>query len=180
MLIINFLLFQVAWFSCVIGAGQGLPWLGIVVTATVLTWHFYQAKQFTSEALLMLTALAIGATFDQAMLSLGFINYINNGWDEAFVPIWILALWLAFASTLNVSLRWMRTKHLITVAFGAIGGPLAYLGAEKLGAIILHGAQSYIPLSIGWAIITPLLVIVSTRFDGFASHSKGVIKGKLI
>lgn len=176
MLIINFLLFQIAWFACVIGAGQGMPWLGAAVTAVVLACHFYHAKQFTSEALLMLTALTIGATFDQAMLSLGYINYINNGWDAAFVPIWILALWLAFASTLNVSLRWMRTKYLIAVAFGAIGGPLAYLGAEKLGAVILHGAQSYIPLSLGWAIITPLLLIISTRFDGFALNSKSAIK----
>jgi hypothetical protein len=176
MLIINFILFQVAWFACVIGAGQGMPWLGVAVTAVVLTWHFYQAKQFTSEVLLMLAALAIGATFDQAMLSLGYINYINNGWNATFVPVWILALWLAFASTLNMSLRWMRTKHLLAVTFGAIGGPLAYLGAEKLGAVILHGSQSYIPLSIGWAIITPLLVFFSTRFDGFASNSKSEMK----
>lgn len=170
MLIINFILFQVAWFACVIGAGKGIPWFGVAVTAAALLWHFYQAKHLKSEFLLMLSALLIGASFDQAMLSFGLIDYVNNGWSSALVPVWILALWLAFTSTLNVSLRWMRGKQFIAIAFGAIGGPMAYYGAEKLGAVMLHGAQSYISLSIGWAIITPLLLAVSNKFDGFATH----------
>jgi hypothetical protein len=169
MLIINFIFFQLAWFACVIGAGKGMPWLGVLVTALVLSWHLYQAKNVKAELLLMLCALLIGAAYDQSMLSLGYISYLNNGWSNAIVPVWILALWLAFTSTLNVSLRWMHSKHLIAVAFGAMGGPLAYLGAEKFGAVVLHGAASYIALSIGWAIITPLLLTLSSRFDGFAS-----------
>lgn len=170
MLIINFILFQVAWFACVIGAGRGMPWLGVAVTAIALLWHFYQAKHMKSEFLLMLSALLIGASFDQAMLTFGYINYLNNGWSAAIVPAWILALWLAFTSTLNVSLRWMRGKQFIAIAFGAIGGPMAYLGAEKLGAVMLHGAQSYIALSIGWAIITPALVVIASNFDGFSTR----------
>lgn len=168
MLIINFILFQLAWVACVIGAGKGVPWLGVIVTALVLSWHLYQAKNVKPELLLMLCALIIGAAYDQSMLSLGYISYLNNGWGNAIVPVWILALWLAFTTTLNVSLRWMRSKPLIAVIFGAMGGPLAYLGAEKLGAVVLHGATSYLALSIGWAIITPLLLIISSRFDGFA------------
>lgn len=169
MQIINFILFQVAWFACVIGAGKGMPWLGVLVTALILSWHLYQAKDIKAELLLMLCALFIGAAYDQSMLSFGFISYLNTGWGNAIVPVWILALWLAFTTTLNVSLRWMRSKHLFAVIFGAMGGPLAYLGAEKLGAVVLHGASSYIALSLGWAIITPFLILLSTRFDGFSS-----------
>jgi hypothetical protein len=177
MIIINFILFQLAWFACVIGAAKGMPWLGVVVTVLALSWHLYQAKNIKSELLLMLCALLIGATYDQSMLSLGYINYVNNGWSNAIVPVWILALWLGFTSTLNVSLRWMRGKHLIAVIFGAVGGPLAYLGAEKLGAVMLHDATSYIALSLGWAIITPLLLLLSSRFDGFVYTPIKPLKG---
>jgi hypothetical protein len=177
MLIINLILFQLAWFACVIGASKGMPWLGVLVTALVLSWHLYQAKNVKAELLLMLCALFIGAAYDQSMLSLGYISYLNNGWTSTIVPVWILALWLAFTSTLNVSLRWMRSKHLIAVIFGAIGGPLAYLGAGKLGAVILHGATSYIALSIGWAIITPFLLLLSSRFDGFVYTSVKPLRG---
>jgi len=177
MLIINIIPFLIAWFACVLSASKGLPWLGVMITALVLCWHLYQAKNVKMELLLMLCALIIGAAYDQSMLSLGYISYFNNGWSNAIVPVWILALWLAFTSTLNLSLRWMRSKHLIAVIFGAIGGPLAYLGAEKLGAVVLHGATSYIALSIGWAVITPLLLLLSSHFDGLVYTSIKPLEG---
>ncbi len=167
MRVINFILFQLAWFSCVIGAAKGMPWLGVVVTLATVIWHLTQAKAIKPEAMLILSALAIGASYDQILLSLNLVTYVHHGWDVAFAPVWILALWVAFSTILNVSLRWMRGKHLIAIAFGAIGGPLAYLGAEKLGAVTLYGASSYIALSVGWAIITPLLLLISIRLDGF-------------
>ena len=113
-----------------------------------------------------LIALAIGAIFDQVILSLGIIKYHNNGWSTSIVPVWILALWLAFALTINVSLRWLRGKYLIALAFGAIGGPLAYLGAQKMGAVTL-GNHSLIVLALGWAIVTVTFSHISTKLDGF-------------
>lgn len=167
MIIINFILFQLAWFACILGAAKATPWLGVAVTAVILTWHFHKARQAKLEALLMLTTLTIGAIFDQTMLSSHLINYAHHGWSVSIVPVWILALWLGFATALNVSLRWMRSRQFTAVIFGAVGGPLAYLSAEKLGALTLQSTNTYIALSIGWAIITPLLLAISTKFDGF-------------
>jgi hypothetical protein len=165
--IINFVLFQLAWFACVIGAAKGEPLAGVIVTLLVIAWHFSQVNQAKPELILMLSALIIGGTFDQAMLSFHLIDYMYHGWTASLVPVWILALWLAFTTALNVSLRWMRGNLLVAIIFGAVGGPLAYLGAAKLGAVTLAGTSSYIALSIGWAIITPLLLNISTRYDGF-------------
>ena len=167
MVIINFILFQLAWFACVLGAAKAMPWLGVGATVVILAWHFYTAKQAKPEALLMLMALMIGAIFDQVMLSSHLIDYMHHGWSADIVPVWILALWLGFATALNVTLRWMRGRYLIAILFGAIGAPLAYLSAAKLGALTLQGTATYIALGIGWAIITPLLLIISTKLDGF-------------
>ncbi len=166
-MIINFILFQLAWFSCVIGAAKGIPWLGVLISIYVLGLHVYQAKQAKQELLLALSVLLIGAISDQAMLSFRLIDYLNNGWSNALVPVWILALWLGFSTILNVSLRWMKGRYLIAVIFGAVGGPLAYFSAEKIGAVILHGQNSYIALAILWAVITPLLLVISSYFDGY-------------
>lgn len=168
-ILINFMLFQVSWFACVLGAANSLPWLGVLVTLVVVCWHFFQAKHMQPEITLMLTVLVIGSLYDQALLSTGLIDYVSHGWSSAFVPVWILALWLAFASILNVSLRWMREKYLLGVIFGAVGGPLAYLGAEKLGAVTLHGVNALLALSIGWAVITPILLVLAKRFDGYVA-----------
>lgn len=164
--LINFILFQVSWFSCVLGATNNLPWLGVLVTFMVIFWHLYQSKIIQPELMLMFTVLVIGGLFDQALLATDLVQYVNHGWSSAVVPVWILALWLAFASILSVSLRWMRSKYLLAVTFGAIGGPLAYLGAEKLGAVTLNGTNAMLTLSIGWAVITPILFVLSKHFDG--------------
>ncbi|MEY3744105.1 MAG: hypothetical protein RLZZ541_1160 [Pseudomonadota bacterium] len=166
-MIINVILFQLSWFSCVLGAANSLPYIGIIVTAGVLAWHLIQAKAPKAELWLMGSALALGALFDQALLSFNLVTYMHHGWSSSVVPVWILALWLGFSSILNVSLRWMRNKHLVAILFGFAGGPLAYLSAEKLGAVVILSNISYVTLALGWAIITPLLLFISKRFDGF-------------
>lgn len=171
MLIINFILFQVSWFACVIGAANNLPWLGVIVTAAVVWWHLSRAKPVRAELRLMLSALIIGASFDQLLLSFALVDYVNHGWSATLVPVWIMSLWLGFSTILNVSLRWMRGRHVIAVVFGAIGGPLAYIAAEKLGAVVLIGYPSYVALAVGWAVITPLLLHISSQADGFRTYS---------
>ncbi|MDP1765354.1 MAG: DUF2878 domain-containing protein [Methylotenera sp.] len=167
MLLTNFILFQIAWLACVAGAAKGLPWLGVAVTIVVLGWHLIKAKQATTELILIVVALLIGASFDQALLSMKWVEYQQHGWSTSFVPVWILALWVAFASTLNVSLAWMQGRYVTSVMFGAAGGPLAYLGAENIGAVSLHGNTSYIALAAGWAVITPLLLHLAKHLNGF-------------
>lgn len=167
MLITNFLFFQLAWFSCVLGAAYGMPWLGVAITAATLGWHLSKAPKVKPEVLLLLLTLIIGAGFDQLMLICQWVVYQHHGWSNALVPIWILALWAAFASTLNVSLSWLKERYFIAMLFGAAGGPIAYLGAEKIGAVNLNGNIAYIALSIGWAVITPLLFYFAKHLNGF-------------
>lgn len=171
-MILNFILFQAAWFACVAGAAASKPLLGVVVTFFVLLWHLYQAKQYKIELKLILSVLFTGAVFDQVMLSFHLIDYANHGWSNSIVPIWILALWLGFATTLNVSLAWMQGKTITAVLFGAVGGPLAYLGAQKLGAVVLPSVTSYIVLSIGWAILTPCFLIIARHINGYQNGSQ--------
>ena len=167
MLIANLLTFQLAWFSCVLSAAYGIPWLGVAVTLATLSWHLSNAKQVKPEVLLLILAVIIGACFDQLMLIMQWIGYQSHGWDGSLVPVWILALWGAFASTLNVSLAWLQGRYLISMTFGAFGGPLAYLGAEKIGAVTLNGNDSFIALSIGWALLTPLLLYLAKHLNGY-------------
>lgn len=172
-LVINFVLFQIGWFACVIGAAKQMPWLGVAVVIAIIIWHLTQAKQAKKELQLLFITLVIGGTFDQIMLNHELISYQAHGWSNSIVPVWILALWAEFVTVLNVSLRWMKelktlVRWLVSVLFGAIGGPLAYIGAEKLGAVTLNNLPiSYIALGVGWAILTPLLLKLSEKLDGF-------------
>lgn len=173
--VINFILFQIGWFACVLGAAKQSPWLGVIVVAAIIVWHLSQAKQPKLEVYLIVITVIIGAIYDQTMLQNNLLTYQANSWGNNFTPAWILALWAEFATILNVSLRWMKNikspgKWIIALLFGAIGGPLAYIGAAKLGAVSLDALPlSYVALSVGWAIVTPLLLKLSERLDGFKS-----------
>lgn len=169
-IIINFILFQIGWFACVVGAAKQTPWLGVIVASAIVIWHLSQAKQPKLEVYLLILTLIIGAIYDQTILQNKLLTYQAHGWSNSLTPAWILALWVEFATILNVSLRWMRGRWLIAILFGAIGGPLAYIGAAKLGAVTINVLPlGYIALSVGWAIITPLLLKISEKYDGFVS-----------
>ena len=62
----------------------------------------------------------------------------------------------------------MRGRWVLAILFGAIGGPVAYFAAERLGAVSLNAVpMSYVALSVGWAILTPFLLVLSEKFDGY-------------
>ena len=66
-IIINFILFQIGWFACVVGAAKQMPWLGVMVVLAIVIWHLSQAKQPKLEVYLLILTLIIGAIYDQAM-----------------------------------------------------------------------------------------------------------------
>jgi hypothetical protein len=170
--LINIMLYQMSWFACILGAANAQPWFGVGVSLIVLAWHLWQASkvqnQLKNEIYLLLIAGLIGFVFDQALLSANLVEYASHGLSDTLVPAWILALWLTFATLLNVSLRWMRSNLVYAVVFGLLGGPLAYFAAEALQAITLLDDRAYWVLAIGWGIVTPVLIVLSKRFDGFA------------
>lgn len=170
--VINFILFQAGWFACVLGAAKQLPWLGVIFLGLFLVWHLSQARQPSLELMLIVIAVIIGAIYDLIMTQNKLLTYQSHGWTNSLPAAWILTLWAEFAMTLNVSLRWLKNiktgRWLVAILFGAIGGPLAYMGAAKLGAVTIDTLPlSYVALSVGWAIVTPILLLLSQKLDGF-------------
>ena len=163
----NFIAFQIGWFACVLGSAHGAPWLGIGVTALVVAWHLGAAAQPGIEARLLVIVALLGATWDSALVALGWIEYASGTIIAGAAPGWIVAMWVLFAATLNVSLDWLKGRDALAVAFGAIGGPLAFYGGAKLGAVSFpQPLLAFGALAIGWALFTPLLTRLATRLNG--------------
>ena len=167
----NFLAFQIGWFACVLGGAHGLPWVGTGIAFVIVGWHLTRAARPKQELLLVLSAAAIGALFDTLLVWLGWFTYSSGTLIAGTAPHWMVALWMLFATTLNLSLAWLKRRLFVAALFGAIGGPLAYLGGEKLGALnFASPTAGLIALAIGWALLTPLLAMIAQRFDGFVSR----------
>jgi hypothetical protein len=167
-LLINFILFQAGWFACVLGGAWGLPWLGTLTVLAILSYHLTTAINVSNELSLIGIALVLGFAWDSLLVSTGLLTYQSGMFHNALAPHWIIAMWALFASTLNVSMSWLKDHYIIAAIFGGIGGPLAYYAGLKLGAVIMPDLiVALAALSIGWAIIMPLLMLLSKRFDGF-------------
>ncbi len=164
----NFAAFQIGWFACVLGAAHALPWAGAGIALAIVALHLARAGRPRAELALVLIAAGIGALWDSGLAALGWIRFASGVLVEGTAPYWIVAMWMLFATTLNVSLAWLKRRMALAVLFGALGGPLAYLGGAKLGAVTLVAqGPALVALALGWAVITPLLLEVARRFDGF-------------
>jgi len=167
-ILVNFVAFQVGWFACVLGAAHGLPWAGTGAALAIVAWHLARAARPRAELALVLIAAGIGALWDSALSALGWIRFPNGVLIEGTAPHWIVAMWMLFATTLNVSLGGLGRNLPLAAAFGALGGPLAYLGGAKLGALTFVAQDAaLVALALGWAMLTPLLLLLARRFDGF-------------
>jgi hypothetical protein len=168
-LVLNFAAFQIGWLSSVIGGAQQMPWLGPLAVMIAIAIHFHIARRPRQELLLILSCAAIGAVFDSALVASGWVEYKSGLFSESLAPYWIVTLWMLFATTLNVSMRWLRGRDALAVVFGLVGGPLSYLAGQKLGGITLvNEAAALIALGIGWAAIMPVLLRLSALFDGIS------------
>lgn len=164
---LNFVAFQVAWFACVASAARGAPWLGVFVAVAAVAAHASISARPRRELVLVLVAITLGAVYDSSIAALGWITYNSGEFVSGMAPLWILALWALFATTINVSLRWLRGRRGVAALLGALAGPLSYYAGERLGALVLvEPIAASLALAIAWAIFTPVLIEVAQRCDG--------------
>ena len=174
--LINFLVFQAAWFSTVLGAAKGAPWLGPVAILVAVALHLRFTRRPGVELRLLAIAMVLGLTVDSLLLATGWIAYPNGAWLPGFAPYWIIAMWALFATTLNVSMRWLKDRYLLAAVFGAVGGPLSYLAGARLGAMNFVQAEwALLALAIAWGVSMPLLTALSSRFDGTRAAASPVV-----
>jgi len=169
----NFAAFQFGWFSSVYGGAQHMPWLGPIAVLFALTLHFAFARGRRDELILVLSCAVIGAVFDSALVAAGWVQYPSGMFVDFAAPYWIIGMWMLFATTLNVSMRWLRNRQLLAAACGFVGGPIAYLTGQKLGGIVLVDQfAALLTLAVGWALLMPVLLWLASAFDGFAARSE--------
>lgn len=163
-LTVNLLAFQAAWFACVIGAAKGVPDIGLAAVLAAVALHLGLSPVRAADALLIGAALLIGFAWDSLLAHVGLVEYASPGALPGWAPPWILALWALFATTLREPLRWLHGRPMLGALLGAVGGPLSYASAERLGACrIPHLWQAMLALTLGWAVIVPLLIDLTRR-----------------
>mgnify|MGYP000974472541 CR=1 FL=1 len=169
--IINLLLFQLGWFACVLGGAYGHVVLGSLVAAAVIGYHFYKAADTIQELRLLVLALIIGIVFESIFTAQGLARYSHGQVFDAIAPLWMILMWPLFATTLNLSMRWLKGLAPVLIAIiGAVFAPLAYYAGNRLGAVEYdHFNLSIGLIAIAWAALLPAMVALSIKLDGYST-----------
>ncbi len=151
------------WFVCIIGAAWNSTYQALIIASVIVAAHLLLTSKNSSDIKLIVIAAVIGFIFDGLIQINSLIVYNDPGIPYPFTPLWIVMLWVLFSITLNHSMSWLKGRFILSAIFGGIGGPLAYIAGEKLMAITIVHSYTFIVLSVGWALITPLLILCGDK-----------------
>ena len=152
--LINYAIYQIGWFACVLGAASHRPWTGFLMAMILIGAHLALSVERSLEVRLVLLAAAVGAVVEMIQIAAGTYRFTSGTVTDALPPPWLLAMWAQFATTFRFSLRSVVTRPVLAIVFGAAGGPIAFLAGERLGAVTLLPPLAYglLSLSVSWAI----------------------------
>ena len=157
---INFIIFQACWFSCVMGAGKNLGWLGPLLVLITLPLQIHLlTENHRAEILFAIICGISGSLLETLMIVFSVYTPVDQGWGQ-ICPPWMAALWFNFSMLVSISLAWLKDRYFLSALLGGIFGPIAYWGGEKLGALRVAATFSsgYLILAVMWALALPLLV----------------------
>ncbi len=158
----NLGLFVFGGMACLAFAGAGQPGWAVLSVAGAVLLHLLSVPLATKEAMLLAISAVIGLAWESALVSLGLVTYPTVPSAGSLAPYWIVALWVLTATTLNYGLRWIKKSWTAAIVAGAVGGPLVFSAGAAAGAVAFENpAFSLAAIGAGWAVLLPLLVLIS-------------------
>jgi hypothetical protein len=172
--IANVVVFEAAWFAAVVGAAHGVPAWGTAAIALAIAWHLAVSARPREELALVACLALIGLVVESALVAAGHVAYPSGQPVRWLAPYWMVALWAEFAIALNVTLRWLKRRPWLAAALGAVAGPLSFAGGVRLGgARFVDAVPALAMLACAWAVMLPVVMMLSNRFDGVAVPAPG-------
>lgn len=167
---LNFVGYEIVWFVAVIGAARGLTWPGVLAVALFALWQCAVSSRRLTELKLMALAVGCGLVFDGFLAASGMVRYAvpYPSLPPGGAPLWILALWVAFALTLTQCLRYLQKNLWVAALFGGVGGPLVFWCAGRAWGVVHFPAPSgheLTALAVGWGLAMPLLAGMARRWS---------------
>jgi hypothetical protein len=171
--VLNLIFYQIGWFACVLSAAHGVSWIGSLIALALTVLHLSRHPEPLNEAMLVLAAALLGAVWDSLLVAWGLISYRDGTLLPNTAPLWIVGLWALFATTLRSSLRWLTRNLAAAAGLGAVGGPLAYAAAGRLGALdLLRPQPALLSMACGWAVLLPALCLLARNLSGTGEPSR--------
>ncbi|MFT5698285.1 MAG: hypothetical protein ACI8ZB_001139 [Desulforhopalus sp.] len=151
----NVIIYQTIWLFAVLG-GDNYAYLGLLLLIVHLMFSPVRGDDLRMMGFLLFTGLLVDGTLHQ----IGFISFTETGFP---IPHWLMIIWLGLAITPHHSLAWLKNRPLLSLFFGALGGPAAYWAGSRLGAATFNWGllPSLLILALIWAFLWPAVMYFS-------------------
>ncbi|NUO82639.1 DUF2878 domain-containing protein [candidate division KSB1 bacterium] len=170
--VFNYLSYYVGWLACVYGAAHGISEVGVGVAGLLVLIHFVLTHTLREEIMMIIFIGALGTLVDSFQAASGLLVYQGRYASVTWLgPIWITAIWVLFASTINWSFEWLKGRTWLAVVLGAIGGPVSYAAGERIGAVqFQHGfVVTMLVLAVIWSLVLPTFFALAHRMTRIKS-----------
>ncbi|MDP3092722.1 MAG: DUF2878 domain-containing protein [Nitrospira sp.] len=162
--------FQLAWWAAVLGAASSKGWIGPAVAACILSLHVRMAADRLATMKVIGLVGGVGYLADSALGLAGVLEFHGDDvGGRLLAPLWLLGLWLVFATTLGSSWSWLSSRPRLAAVLGAVFGPVSYYAGVTLGALDLGAShlRSLFVVAIVWSLLLPL----SFRVDRYCASA---------
>ncbi|SDK12187.1 DUF2878 domain-containing protein [Microbulbifer yueqingensis] len=159
-IIVNALLFDIAWPLCVL-----VDSVAVIVAFTLanLFIHLRIVADKPNEWLWVGTIWLCGASMDTLVFSSGVL--VNDD-GSPFPPAWLLLLWANFAMALRYSMFFLQKSAWLAVVLGGAFGPFSYWTGAWLNGTVEFSEPVILSVSvlvILWALFLPFTTWLSRR-----------------
>jgi len=162
---INVAFFHGLWLICV----QANDLLALAALAIYLLIHQLLFVRKNKEWIVIVAFTLVGIILDGVQLNIPLIQFsgaisINVAPEILIPPIWLICLWVGFATTLAHGFRFFLNNIRLAVAATLVAVPFSYMvGTLMSGSELVMPIIALLVEGLGWAIIFPVGLILTDK-----------------
>ncbi len=90
--LLNYALYQIGWFACVLGAASHRPWTGFLVAMILVGVHLALSVERSLEVRRVVLAATVGTVVEMVQIAAGTYRFTSGTLTDALPPPWLLAM----------------------------------------------------------------------------------------
>ncbi len=157
-----FFWFYIGWFGCVFAARYNWSFVSLIFPIVAWGYSRHQKIVIGKRLYLLLACALIGYFSDALFLFQNVISFPNS--RSALPPVWLLSMWLLFASVLPMMALVFANRLPWAVVLGGVFGPLSYYAGISFDIFKFTSIFSLPIYVVFWGISFPIMILMQRKF----------------